>query len=62
MTINVRIPGWARNEPVPSDLYRFADKSTAAVTLKVNGKAGRSSSTKATWRWRAPGRRATPSS
>jgi len=22
--IRVRIPGWARNEPVPSDLYRFA--------------------------------------
>lgn len=38
LTINVRIPGWARNEPVPSDLYRFADKSTDAVVLKVNGK------------------------
>jgi DUF1680 family protein len=36
--IKVRIPGWARNQPVPSDLYRFADKSTARVTLKVNGK------------------------
>jgi DUF1680 family protein len=38
--INVRIPGWARNEPVPSDLYRFADKASAEqpVTLKVNGK------------------------
>ena len=22
-TLKVRIPGWARNEPVPSDLYRF---------------------------------------
>ena len=28
LTINVRIPGWARNEPVASDLYRFADKSS----------------------------------
>ena len=37
-TVNVRIPGWARDEPVPSDLYRFADKSNAAATLKVNGK------------------------
>jgi len=37
-TIDVRIPGWARNQPVPSDLYRFADKSAARVTLKVNGK------------------------
>lgn len=24
--IHVRIPGWARGEPVPSDLYRFADR------------------------------------
>jgi DUF1680 family protein len=38
LTVNVRIPGWARNEPVPTDLYRFTDKSTEAVTLKVNGK------------------------
>jgi uncharacterized protein len=37
-TIDVRIPGWARNQPVPSDLYRFADKSTAHATIKVNGK------------------------
>src|SRR5262249_13614378 len=26
-----------RNEPVPSDLYRFMDKSTEAVSIKVNG-------------------------
>ncbi|HEV3201497.1 MAG TPA: glycoside hydrolase family 127 protein, partial [Bryobacteraceae bacterium] len=38
MTINVRIPGWARNEPIASDLYRFADKNTDPVVLKVNGK------------------------
>ncbi len=35
--INVRIPGWARNEPIPSDLYRFLDKVDAAATIKVNG-------------------------
>jgi uncharacterized protein len=35
-TIKVRIPGWARNEPVPSDLYRFLDPSTEPVVLKVN--------------------------
>jgi DUF1680 family protein len=35
--INVRIPGWARNEATPSDLYRFADKVEEPVTLKVNG-------------------------
>jgi DUF1680 family protein len=38
-TLNVRIPGWARNEATPSDLYRFADQNNEAVTLKVNGKA-----------------------
>ena len=35
--LNVRVPGWARNEPVPGDLYRFADVSSEPVTLKVNG-------------------------
>jgi len=38
-TIAVRVPGWARNEPVPGDLYRFADTNTERVTLNVNGKA-----------------------
>ncbi len=37
-TINVRIPGWARNEAIPSELYRFLDKVDAPVLLKVNGK------------------------
>jgi DUF1680 family protein len=39
LTINVRIPGWARNEPVPSDLYKFADKVSEPAVVKVNGKA-----------------------
>lgn len=37
--IKVRIPGWARNEAVPGDLYRFADRVDAPVVLKVNGAA-----------------------
>jgi hypothetical protein len=37
-TINVRIPGWARNRPVPSDLYRYLSKNEEKVTLKVNDK------------------------
>ena len=37
-TINVRIPGWARNEAVPTDLYRFVDQINEPVVLKVNGK------------------------
>lgn len=36
-TLCVRIPGWARNEPVPSDLYRFAENDPAAPELFVNG-------------------------
>jgi DUF1680 family protein len=34
--IYLRIPGWAREEPVPSDLYRFTDKAPPA-TINVNG-------------------------
>jgi len=37
--VNVRIPGWAREEPVPSDLYRFADSAAPKPTIKVDGKA-----------------------
>lgn len=36
--IDVRIPGWAHNEVVPSDLYRFLDKPSAPATIKVNGR------------------------
>jgi DUF1680 family protein len=32
----VRIPGWAQNNPVPGDLYRFLDKNNQKATLKVN--------------------------
>jgi DUF1680 family protein len=36
--LKVRIPGWVKNEAIPSDLYSFQDKGTAAVEIKVNGK------------------------
>ena len=36
-TVRVRIPGWARNQPVPTDLYRYADKLQPEVSLSVNG-------------------------
>jgi hypothetical protein len=39
MTIRVRIPGWARGEPIPSDLYRFAGAPSGKPALKVNGAA-----------------------
>ena len=59
-TLNIRIPGWAHDEPVPSDLYRFADKTTQAPTLRVNGhELFRSNSTRGMRRWPAPGPKAT---
>ncbi len=36
--LRIRIPGWVRNQPVPSDLYRFQKKSGKKATLKINGK------------------------
>jgi DUF1680 family protein len=38
-TVKVRIPGWARNQPVPSDLYRFDDGIDEPVRLTVAGAA-----------------------
>ncbi|UCH14191.1 MAG: glycoside hydrolase family 127 protein [Bacteroidales bacterium] len=32
----VRIPGWAKNEAIPGNLYKFVDTSKEAVVLKVN--------------------------
>jgi DUF1680 family protein len=36
--IMIRIPGWAQNEAVPSDLYRFQNTDKEQVTITVNGK------------------------
>jgi len=38
LTIKVRIPGWARGQAVPSDLYRFTDVQKEEANLTVNGK------------------------
>ncbi|MFB3784873.1 MAG: glycoside hydrolase family 127 protein [bacterium] len=38
-TLLVRIPGWAQNRPVPSDLYFYADAAPGPVSLQVNGTA-----------------------
>jgi len=37
-TIALRIPGWARGEPVPSDLYRYLNDEHDPVHVAVNGK------------------------
>ncbi|HSL23947.1 MAG TPA: beta-L-arabinofuranosidase domain-containing protein [Vicinamibacterales bacterium] len=35
--LKIRIPGWARGEVVPSDLYRFADRVSDAPVMRLNG-------------------------
>jgi uncharacterized protein len=37
MELRIRIPGWAQNEAVPSDLYTYEKKSLQGVEIKVNG-------------------------
>ena len=37
-TLCLRIPGWARDMPVPSDLFSFSDEQEGVPALKVNGK------------------------
>ena len=38
-TLAVRIPGWAQNRPVPSDLYTYTEAAEGVPTLKLNGEA-----------------------
>ncbi|MBL1217210.1 MAG: glycoside hydrolase family 127 protein [Planctomycetes bacterium] len=34
----LRIPGWARGKPIPSDLYHYVESDPAEVALKINGR------------------------
>lgn len=36
--LRLRIPGWAQDAPVPTDLYSYVEKPSANYELKVNGK------------------------
>ena len=38
VNLRVRIPGWVRDQVVPSDLYRFADNEQTVYNILVNGK------------------------
>jgi len=38
-TLRIRIPGWAKQQPVPGDLYAFMDKRSFPLTLMINGQA-----------------------
>ena len=35
----IRIPGWARNQEIPSDLYSFKNNTNDSVAIAVNGKS-----------------------
>jgi DUF1680 family protein len=37
-TLHLRVPGWARNRPVPGDLYRYLTADQPPVTLLVDGR------------------------
>ncbi|MFC4748578.1 glycoside hydrolase family 127 protein [Flavobacterium branchiicola] len=38
-TIKLRVPGWARNEVLPGDLYTYKKASTQKPTITINGEA-----------------------
>lgn len=38
MNLRIRIPGWVRNQVLPSDLYTYADGKELGYSIKVNGK------------------------
>jgi len=37
INLNLRIPGWAQNQPVPNDLYRYFNDSKPEIKINVNG-------------------------
>ncbi|MDB5151555.1 MAG: glycoside hydrolase family protein [Mucilaginibacter sp.] len=37
MDLKIRIPGWAQNEAIPSDLYQYERTSAQGIEIKVNG-------------------------
>jgi DUF1680 family protein len=36
--LKIRIPGWARNKPIPGDLYTYSGGAAGIIKLKVNDK------------------------
>jgi len=37
--LKIRIPGWALNEAIPGDLYRFTDQDSTPINISVNGES-----------------------
>ncbi|HZY79543.1 MAG TPA: beta-L-arabinofuranosidase domain-containing protein [Cyclobacteriaceae bacterium] len=40
-TLQVRVPGWLRNEVMPGNLYNYRDAGTTTLSLMINGKEER---------------------
>jgi hypothetical protein len=38
-TLNLRIPGWTRNQPAPGNLYTYTDRVNERATVSVNGRS-----------------------
>jgi DUF1680 family protein len=36
-TLHIRIPGWAQDQPIPGDLYRFASEKRTDIPISING-------------------------
>lgn len=36
-SLRVRIPGWAQDKPIPSDLYKFVNNKESQILITVNG-------------------------
>jgi len=55
-TISIRMPGWARNEAVPSDLYQYLSRSDEDPVFRVSGGSAKVGThkgyTSLTWRWK----------
>ena len=43
--MKIRIPGWLKNQPVPSNLYSYSDTKRLGYTILVNGKPVSASAT-----------------
>ncbi len=37
LNLAIRIPGWLKNHPLPSDLYRYVAKNVENMSIKING-------------------------
>lgn len=35
--LNLRIPGWSRNQPLPGNLYRYYDENRKKIRAQING-------------------------